>query len=125
MKTSFPRLFLSLAIFSLLVAPAAPVLAQNRLASSLSATPNAIDRDAPLVSVIIEKAEKHFKQGELNLADNRPEQARSEFDKAVDAVLESGMDVRANPRLQTYYLELVERVYRKEMPSVQLAATQQ
>ena len=125
MKTSFPRLFLSLAIFSLLVAPAAPVLAQNGLASSLSATPNAIDRDAPLVNVIIEKAEKHFKQGELNLADNRPEQARSEFDKAVDAVLESGMDVRANPRLQTYYLELVERVYRKEMPSVQLAATQQ
>ncbi len=38
--------------------------------------------------------------------------ARTEFDKAVDAVLESGMDVRSNPKLQTFYLQLVERVYR-------------
>jgi membrane-bound lytic murein transglycosylase D len=58
----------------------------------------------------------------LNLKDNRREQARDEFDRAVDAVLESGMDVRANPRLQSFYLELVERIYRLEVPQSQTPA---
>ena len=66
---------------------------------------------------VIAKAEDHFKKGKLNLDDNRREQARDEFDKAVDVILESGMDVRANQRLQTYYLELVERIYRLEVPN--------
>ena len=34
-------------------------------------------------------------------------EARDEFDKAVDEVLTSGLDVRADQRLQTFYLELV------------------
>ncbi len=117
MNTSFPRLTLSLAIISTLIAPLSPVLAQGGLpVSSLSSTPSGIDRDAPRVAQLIEKAEQHFKLGTLNLKDNRPDQARTEFDKAIDVVLESGMDVRSNPRLQTYYLELVERVFRMELP---------
>ena len=48
-------------------------------------------------------------------------QARDEFDKAVDEILMSGLDVRANQRLQTFYLELVERIYREEVPMIQTA----
>src|SRR6185503_12821805 len=35
----------------------------------------------------------------------------------------SGMDVRSSQRLQTYYLELVERIYREEVPLTQVAPT--
>ena len=71
----------------------------------------------PVSFRLSKKAEDHFKNGKLNLDDNKREQARDEFDKAVDVVLESGIDVRGNQRLQTFYLELVERIYREEVPS--------
>lgn len=68
------------------------------------------------VERVIERAERHFRLGEAKLKDGLRDAARVEFDKAVETVLESGYDVRAEPRLQRYYLELVERVYRLETP---------
>src|ERR1044071_107418 len=90
--------------------------AQTTQQSYLRNTPSDIEREDPRVNAIIARAEEHFKLGKLNLNDQKRQAAREEFDKAVDAVLESGMDVRSNPRLQRYYLELVERVYREEVP---------
>src|SRR5437868_13668626 len=125
MRTSLPRLFLGLAIIPAFLLSVASVRAQVPATPSLrSSAPSDIERDAGVVTQLIERAEAHFKQGELNLKDRNPEAARSEFDKAVDTLLESGMDVRANPRLQTYYLQLVERVYRLEVPNTQQAPAQ-
>ncbi|MBA2339583.1 MAG: transglycosylase SLT domain-containing protein, partial [Pyrinomonadaceae bacterium] len=99
--------------------------AQAPSASSLRSTPTAVEQSDARAQFIIAKAEDHFKKGLLNLTDNRREQARDEFDRAIDSILDSGMDVRSNPRLRTYYLELVERIYREEVPiqQVQPAAT--
>ncbi|PYS89714.1 MAG: hypothetical protein DMF64_16995 [Acidobacteria bacterium] len=120
MRTSFPQLFLRLAIIPAFALSVASVRAQMPATPSLrSSAPSDIERNAGVVTQLIERAEAHFKQGELNLKDRNPEAARAEFDKAVDTLLESGMDVRANPRLQTYYLQLVERVYRLEVPAQQ------
>ncbi|HZG51018.1 MAG TPA: transglycosylase SLT domain-containing protein [Pyrinomonadaceae bacterium] len=120
MRTSIPRLFSLLAIFTMLVSPVSTASAQGLTASSLRTTANDVERDNPRVLQIMEKAEQHYKLGELNLKDKNVDAARTEFDKAVDSVLESGMDVRSNPKLQTFYLQLVERVYRMEvaMPAV-------
>ncbi|MGI8917346.1 MAG: hypothetical protein ACR2H6_02005 [Pyrinomonadaceae bacterium] len=38
-------------------------------------------------------------------------------------ILESGRDVRASHCLQAFYLELVERVYREEVPTKQVRAS--
>jgi membrane-bound lytic murein transglycosylase D len=114
MRTSFPRLLSLLAIFAMLVSPLANTYAQS-LPSSLRTTVNDVERDNPRVLQIMETAEQHYKLGELNLKDKNMDAARTEFDKAVDSVLESGMDVRSNPKLQTFYLQLVERVYRMEV----------
>ncbi|HEV2798952.1 MAG TPA: transglycosylase SLT domain-containing protein [Pyrinomonadaceae bacterium] len=120
MRTSIPRLLSLLAIFTTLVSPVSTAYAQGLTASSLRTTANDVERDNPRVLQIMETAERHYKLGELNLKDKNMDAARAEFDKAVDSVLESGMDVRSNPKLQTYYLQLVERVYRMEvaMPPV-------
>ncbi|MGH9943157.1 MAG: transglycosylase SLT domain-containing protein, partial [Pyrinomonadaceae bacterium] len=124
MKTSIPRLSLSVAVLATFLAPSPSALAQSGLpvASSLSSTPSTIDRDAPRVNEIITRAEDYLKKGKLNLDDRRPDQARAEFDKAVDTVLESGMDVRSNPRLQDYYLRLIENIFRMETSGQQPAA---
>jgi membrane-bound lytic murein transglycosylase D len=115
-NTSLPRLLANAALLATLLLPSATLRAQVSSQSYLRNTPSEIEREDPRVQKIVEDAEKHFRLGELNLRDQKRQAAREEFDKAVDTVLESGMDVRSNPRLQTYYLQLVERVYRYEVP---------
>jgi membrane-bound lytic murein transglycosylase D len=85
-------------------------------ASSARNIPNEIEKSDPRASQVINRAETHFKQGELNLRDNKRFEARDEFDKAVDSILESGMDVRSNQRLQNYYWELIKRINCLEVP---------
>ena len=115
-NTSLPRLFANAALLTAILAPSLTLRAQTNTQSYLRNTPSEIEREDPRVQAIIARADEHFKLGELNLRDNKRQAAREEFDKAVDAVLESGMDVRGNPRLQGYYLQLVENIYRYEVP---------
>ncbi|MGB8509840.1 MAG: transglycosylase SLT domain-containing protein [Pyrinomonadaceae bacterium] len=123
-NTSLPRFVANAALVAAFVVPSFTLRAQVTTQSSLRNTPNEIEREDPRVQQLVTRAEDHFKLGQLNLNDNKREAARQEFDKAVDTVLESGMDVRSNPRLQRYYLELVERVYRIEVPSQGVAVAQ-
>lgn len=83
-----------------------------------------VQRTDPRVAQVVERATDHFRKGRLNLEDNKREQARDEFDKAIDEILMSGLDVRASQRLQTFYLELVEKIYREEVPLIQTAPLQ-
>ncbi|HWS87912.1 MAG TPA: transglycosylase SLT domain-containing protein [Pyrinomonadaceae bacterium] len=115
-NTSLPRSLSRVALLASLLLPSVSLQAQVPQQSYLRNTPSEIESNDPRVNKIIEDAEKHFRLGELNLKDQKRQAAREEFDKAVDTVLESGMDVRANPRLNRYYVELVERVYRYEVP---------
>jgi membrane-bound lytic murein transglycosylase D len=116
MLTSFPKLIARVTLFTVLVVPALSVYGQIPAGSSARDIPTAVQKSEEQVSKVITSAEVHFRQGKLNLEDNKRDQARDEFDKAVDSILESGLDVRASQRLQSFYLELVERIYREEVP---------
>src|SRR5690242_2806398 len=118
MSTSFPRLVARAALLTALVAFAASSYAQIPAASSARSIPTEVEQSEARIQQVISRAEDHFRKGKLNLEDSKREQARQEFDKAVDSILESGFDVRASQKLQTYYLELVERIYREEVPQV-------
>src|SRR5213596_585447 len=113
----------SLLLVAALLVPAI-IQAQIPGGSSAREIPTEVQKTDVRVDQIIERANAHFKQGKLNLEDNKREQARDEFDKAVDEILMSGLDVRASQRLQTAYLELVERIYREEVPLIQAAPQQ-
>ncbi|MGI9064846.1 MAG: transglycosylase SLT domain-containing protein [Pyrinomonadaceae bacterium] len=116
MLTSFPTLIARVMLFTVLVVPALTVYGQIPAGSSARDIPTAVQQSEDHVSRVMSAAEVHFRQGKLNLEDNKRDQARDEFDKAVDSILESGLDVRASQRLQSFYLELVERIYREEVP---------
>jgi membrane-bound lytic murein transglycosylase D len=103
----------------------ATIQAQGPAGSSARQIPTEVQRAEPRVDQVIDRANDHFRKGKLNLEDNKREQARDEFDKAVDEILMSGLDVRASQRLQTFYLELVERIYREEVPVLQNLQPQQ
>jgi len=104
------------ALLAALVASPVSSFGQIPAASSARAIPTEVEQSDGRVTQIIARAEDHFRKGKLNLEDSKREQARDEFDKAVDSILESGFDVRASQKLQTFYLELVERIYREEVP---------
>ena len=103
----------------------ATIQAQGPAGSSAREIPTEVQKAEPRVDQVIDRANDHFRKGKLNLEDNKREQARDEFDKAVDEILMSGLDVRASQRLQTFYLELVERIYREEVPILQNVQPQQ
>src|SRR5256714_8417869 len=104
-----------------------PAIIQAQIPGGSSAReiPNEVQKTDGRVDQVIERASDHFRKGKLNLEDDKRQQARDEFDKAVDEILMSGLDVRANQRLQTYYLELVEKIYREEVPLIQQVTPQQ
>jgi membrane-bound lytic murein transglycosylase D len=116
MSMSFTTPIKRVTLISLLVVSASVVSAQIPAGSSARSIPNEVEKSDAQVGQVISRAEDHFRKGKLNLEDNKREQARDEFDKAVDSILESGLDVRASQRLQTFYLELVEKIYREEVP---------
>jgi len=116
MFASFPRLVAGVALLTTLAGAPASTFAQIPVASSARTIPTEVEQSEGRIAQIIARAEDHFRKGKLNLEDNKRNQAREEFDRAVDSILESGFDVRASQRLQTYYLELVERIYREEVP---------
>src|ERR1044071_9775938 len=122
MSASFPRLMARVALLMALVASAATSVAQIPVASSARTIPTEVEQSEGRISQIMARAEDHFRKGKLNLEDNKRNEAREEFDKAIDSILESGFDVRASQKLQTYYLELVERIYREEVPMQQPTA---
>jgi hypothetical protein len=91
------------------------------IGSSARSIPAEIEKMDARVEQVKNRAEALFKEGELHLKAGERLQAREKFDRAVDTILESGLDVRASQKLQTYYLELVERVFRLEVPQQQVA----
>src|SRR6185369_874737 len=116
MSPSFPHWVSRIAFLSALVATPISSYAQIPAASSARSIPTEVEQSDGRVQQVIARAEDHFRKGKLNLEDSKRDQARDEFDKAVDSILESGFDVRASQKLQAYYLELVERIYREEVP---------
>ncbi|HEU4870810.1 MAG TPA: transglycosylase SLT domain-containing protein [Pyrinomonadaceae bacterium] len=122
MSASFPRLIACVALLITLTGSSVSTFAQIPVASSARTIPTEVEQSEVRIAQIIARAEDHFRKGKLNLEDNKRNQAREEFDRAVDSILESGFDVRASQRLQTYYLELVERIYREEVPLQQPSA---
>jgi len=115
MLTSFPRLMGCVAVLIALITPATLINGQIT-GSSARYIPTEVEKLDGRVNQVIARAEDHFRKGKLNLDDNKREQARDEFDMAVDSILESGIDVRANQRLQTYYWELIKNIYDLEVP---------
>ncbi|HZN06486.1 MAG TPA: transglycosylase SLT domain-containing protein [Pyrinomonadaceae bacterium] len=122
MSASYTRLMARVGLLTVLVASAASSYAQIPAASSARSIPTEVEQSDARITQVIARAEDHFRRGKLNLEDSKRNEARQEFDRAVDSILESGFDVRASQRLQTYYLELVERIYREEVPAVQPSA---
>src|SRR6185503_7331328 len=78
MSASFPRLKAGVALLMALVASAATSVAQIPVASSARTIPTEVEQSDGRITLIISRAEDHFRKGKLNLEDNKRNQAREE-----------------------------------------------
>jgi len=70
---------------------------------------------APDAQQIIETSTHHFQRAEEAWRAGQLEKARRDYDRALDLILESGIDVRTHPPLRRHYLDLVERIYQRQL----------
>src|SRR5499426_1102900 len=100
--------------FALIYCPhTSPVYAQGRGANT-DITAEQSQRNLQIQRVI-ERSHGYFQSGEVSFKDGDFDRARREYDRAVDTVLEAGIDVRSDSRLQQHYQNLVERIFQRQM----------
>lgn len=68
---------------------------------------------------IIDFAELHYQRGEEAYGGGDYFRARREFDEAVDAILLAAIDVRSDDQLRIYYRELIEKINRYQIASLE------
>jgi membrane-bound lytic murein transglycosylase D len=66
---------------------------------------------------IVPKVGEKFKLGLLKLQRNQRREAKEEFDKALEILLESGINLRNTKDFASCYDQLIETIYRIEFPS--------
>lgn len=89
-------------------------LAQGRGAAS-NGNDSSIDPRSAEIQRVIDRSTGYFASGEANFKDGNFDKARREYDRSIDLVLESGIDVRSDARLQQHYQALVDNVFRRQM----------
>jgi len=62
------------------------------------------------VEILIATSDKHFEAGQKELSVGHLERAKSEFDHALDVLLESPAGARADARLREHFERLVDRI---------------
>ena len=70
------------------------------------------------IAALIATSQQHFEAGERELKVGHLERARSEFDRAVDVLLESPYGARTEPRLREHFDRLVDRISAYEVTAL-------
>src|SRR5689334_9681618 len=70
------------------------------------------------VDALIARVEKEYQAGQANYAAGHLDAAKDNFDRAFDVLLQSGLDIHGNERLQQEFDKLVEGVNSLEMAAL-------
>ena len=92
-------------------------LVSGTLGSSSALADSPDQSSVTAIQAIIDKAEESYRQGVDARAKGDIGLARWMFDKAVDDVLMSGINLRANAKLDQYYRDLLDRIHKHEAPA--------
>ena len=70
------------------------------------------------VTILIQTSRKHFEAGERELKLGHLERARTEFDRAVDVLLESPYGARTDARMREHFDRLIDRINAHEVTAL-------
>jgi len=90
--------------------PALAPAAAPTIASPVPAPPSPAPQQPDPVQVLIDVSRAHFDKGHAELQLGHLERAKSEFNLALDVLLESPYGARTNARIQEHFDRLVDRI---------------
>jgi membrane-bound lytic murein transglycosylase D len=96
--------------------PALPAPAAAQAAPA--ATPPPLTLEQQHVRVLIEQVEEAYARGDAAYRKGNLPEAKVEFDRAVDLMLSSGLDIRADAKLQEEFDRIVDQVNALEMEAL-------
>ena len=101
------------------LAPAAPPKpAQQSPAPAPEPPPPQPTVEQQRVRALIEQAQTAYARGEADYRKGMLAEAKAEFDRAVDLMLSSGIDIKANPQLEDAFDQIVDEVNGLEMEAL-------
>ncbi|MFN0119184.1 MAG: transglycosylase SLT domain-containing protein [Blastocatellia bacterium] len=113
---------LAAAICLMVVAPFS--YAQGRGgASAPGGVPAEIQHRNEEIQKIIDRAEEKFQAGEEGFRRGDLQLARRSYDKAVDLILEAGIDVRTDRQLEQYFQKLIDNIHQRQAALARQAQT--
>lgn len=87
-------------------------------AAQKPAAPKPLPPPADPITTLIAASQQHFLAGEREFKMGHLEQARHEFDRAVEILLESPFGARTEPRLREHFDRLVDRINAHEVTAL-------
>ena len=97
----------------------APALAAQGPAPQVApALPAQLTHEQKRAQAIIEQVESAYSKGEADYRRGRLPEAKEEFDRAVDLMLSSGIDIKSDARLQEEFDRIVDAVNALEMEAL-------
>jgi membrane-bound lytic murein transglycosylase D len=84
----------------------------------VQAAPAPPNREEQKVTLLIQQVEQAYALGEANYRRGNLAEAKVEFDRAVDLMLTSGIDIKGNSRLQDEFDRIVDKVNGLEMEAL-------
>jgi membrane-bound lytic murein transglycosylase D len=96
-------------------APAVPAAMQPAQATPAQ---QAKTQEEQRVQVLIEQVEKAYSDGQTDYRKGDLPAAKAEFDRAVDLMMTSGIDIKGNPQLQDEFDRIVDAVNGLEMDAL-------
>src|SRR4051812_4464202 len=88
------------------------------VATAPAATPVPAPAPADPVLELIAESNRHFQTGQKELQDGHLESAKTEFNRALDVLLESPYGARTEPRIREHFDRLVERITAYEVTAL-------
>jgi membrane-bound lytic murein transglycosylase D len=97
-------------------APALPLVAAPQVPAAPQPAPPTIEQQR--VRVLIEQVETAYARGDADYRKGMLPEAKTEFDRAVDLMLSSGIDIKSNSQLQDEFDRIVDQVNGLEMEAL-------
>ena len=97
-------------------APALPAVTQPQ--AEAPAQPSASASEQRRVRALIQQVESAYGKGEADYRKGRLPEAKAEFDRAVDLMLTSGIDIKSDAQLQDEFDRIVDAVNALEMEAL-------
>jgi len=88
------------------------LISSSLAADARAARPGGRSDAGAVVESIIASSEQHFRKGESYFAAGNIDGARREFDAAIDAMTDCGIDLRGDTRLYAHWRELIAKIDR-------------